>query len=398
MEKQTLCAGMHVTAKPIGARCNMACRYCFYSEKEAFYPQERQWRMDPETLERFIAGYIKAVPGPEVSFLWQGGEPMLLGLDFYRLALKLQRKYAGGKQIRNAIQTNGSLLDEDWCRFFRNAGFLVGLSLDGPEDIHDVWRRTRSGKPSHEQVMKGVELMQRMGVEYNVLCCVTSASVGQGARIYRWFRDQGIRYIQFAPVVECLPSEKEAEQGLHHAEPAPGPGVLAPFSVLAEDYGRFLCDVFDEWRQQDVGQVFVMNFEWALESWMGRPSSYCIFSEHCGKALALEHNGDVYACDHFVYPDYHLGNIFQQSYAQMLASPVSEAFQKKKQKLPPECPDCEFLFACHGECPKNRILPDGGNILCPGYRLYFSHIKDTMEQLTQLLKQGRPASEIGRKP
>lgn len=394
MSGTNICAGLHMTAKPIGPQCNLACQYCFYAEKTALFPTERNWRMDDALLERFISEYIRSQQGREVSFLWQGGEPMLMGLEFYRRALRLQAKYAGGKRISNAIQTNGTLIDEQWCRFFRQAGFLVGVSLDGPEDVHDAYRSTRSGKGTHQLVMRGVELLQNYGVEYNVLCCVSAASAGRGEEIYAWFKEQGVRYIQFAPIVERLPCSGEQQAGLRHSAPDSTGGAMSPFSTTAEAYGGFLCDVFDQWVQRDVGRVFVMNFEWALERWMGLPATYCFFAEECGKALALEHNGDVYACDHFVYPGYRLGNIRECSCAQLLETPESAAFRRKKKELPPSCRDCEFLFACNGECPKNRILPGGGNYLCVGYKRYFEHIRPSMEKLVQLLRSGRPAEDV----
>lgn len=397
MTNQQICSGLHMTAKPIGPRCNLACRYCFYSEKAALYGAETQWRMSPELLERFIKEYICAQPGPEVSFLWQGGEPMLMGLEFYEKAIGLQRKYAAGKRIHNAIQTNGTLIDDDWCRFFRKHGFLVGLSLDGPAEVHDAFRFTRSGRGSHELVVRGLELLQRYGVEFNVLCCVSRASAGRGREIYAWFKKRGVRYLQFAPVVERLPDEEEAALGLAHGRPAAGHWTMAPFSTEAEDYGHFLCDVFDEWVMGDAGRIFVMNFEWALERWMGLPAGYCFFAEQCGKALALEHNGDVYACDHFVYPEYRLGNLTDMSCAELLQTPVSREFRARKKNLSDRCKRCEYRFACNGECPKNRILPGGENYLCQGYRIYFAHIAPVMEELRDGLRQGKRAEEILRR-
>lgn len=393
-------AGFHMLLKPMGSKCNMDCQYCFYSEKASLYPQENQWRITPDMLERFIRTYLQDHPGPEVHFLWQGGEPMLLGLEFYQDAVRLQRKYAGGKIVHNAIQTNGTLLNEQWCRFFRHNGFLVGLSLDGPEPVHDRYRLLRSGKPSFQRVMDGVDLLQRHGVEFNITACVTRESAHVPLEIYHFFKEIGARYLQFAPIVERVADNEESARGLNHAHPdrSAGDPVMFSGSVDPMEYGRFLCAIFDEWVRKDIGDLYVMNFEWALERWLDLPATYCIFGTQCGTALAVEHNGDVYACDHFVYPDYLLGNLTEQRPAQLVARSLCGPLSQRKSDLTQACMDCDVRFACQGECPKNRFLPTadgkGLNYLCKGYQYYFHHIAPYMEQIRGLLRAGRPAWEI----
>ena len=384
----------HIVAKPMGPLCNMKCSYCFYSEKLAMYPQA--CAMTDGTLERFVRAYLRASPGPEVNFLWQGGEPLLAGIPFYRKALAFQRKYRGTKRVSNAIQTNGTLLTDEWCRFLRANGFLVGISLDGPPEIHDAYRAMRSGKPSYPAVVRGVELMQRHGVDYNVTCCVSDLSAREPLAVYRHLKSLGARYLQFAPLVERAPGAEEREAGLLHASPdavLPQP-EMAECSVSAAGYGAFLNAVFDEWVRQDVGEVYVMNFEWALAAWMGLPASYCIFAPACGDALAVEHNGDLYSCDHYVYPEYQIGSLNGGALPELLDSPAQRRFRRKKSDLPQKCLSCGYRFACHGECPKNRFLPGGENYLCEGYRSYFAHIAPYMKRMAQLLRAGKDPALI----
>lgn len=396
-------------AKPVGARCNLDCGYCFYLEKEAYYPERERYRMSDEVLEAYVRRYIEAQPTPEVEFTWQGGEPMLMGLDFFARAVALQQRHAQGKTIRNTLQTNGTLLDDDWCRFLASAGFLVGLSLDGPPEMHDAARPDKQGRGSFAAVQRGLQAMQRHGVEFNVLVTVSSANVGHGRAVYRFLREQGVRYIQFNPVVErvAAPAGAAVVQ-LHFAQPprlSIDPPKIEPKTALtaesvdAEAYGDFLIEVFDAWSASDVGEVHVMNFEWALAAWCQLPATACIFAARCGKSAIVEHDGSVYACDHFMYPEYRLGNLLTDSPAALLAQPVQAAFGAAKEAtLPAQCRTCEYRFACHGECPKNRFITSrdgepGLNYLCAGYFKYFRHITPLMNRMAALLAEGRDAAE-----
>ena len=382
----------HIVSKPIGPACNMACDYCFYSEKKVFYPETK--KMTDQDLERFVRTYLEAHPGPEVNFLWQGGEPMLLGIDFYRRAVLLQQKYRGGKRVTNSIQTNGTLLNREWCRFLRDNRFLVGVSLDGPAQVHDAYRKMRSGRASFPEVLRGVQLMQSHRVQFNVTTCVSDVSARDPLAVYRFFKELGVQYLQFAPIVERKPAGEDRTLGLTHASPDTALAAMAPGSVDSLAYGEFLSTVFDQWVRQDVGKMYVMNFEWALAAWLGLPTSYCIFAERCGNAFAAEHNGDLYACDHYVYPEYRLGNLYETPVEDMMDSPACRAFAEKKGNLPEKCLVCDFRFACHGECPKNRFLPGGENYLCEGYRHYFEHIRPYMEHMAQLYRAGKPVDLI----
>lgn len=379
----------HIVAKPIGPMCNMNCSYCFYSEKQSFYPAAKP--MTDEMLERFVCAYLAAHPGPEVSFLWQGGEPLLLGIPFYQKALRFQQKHRGAKRVTNSIQTNGTLLTDEWCRFLKANHFLVGISLDGPPEVHDAYRCMRSGKTSHSLVLEGLRLLQKHRVDFNVTCCVSDVSARDPLAVYRYFKTLGVEYLQLAPLVEREPDTFDRDVGLKHACPdtfMKSPAMMKG-SVGSLDYGKFLSAVFDEWVREDIGQVFVMNFEWALGAWMGLPASYCIFAPSCGNALAVEHNGDVYSCDHYVYPAYHLGNLSRDKLPDLLDSPSQQVFRQKKSALPEGCLGCPYRFACHGECPKNRFLPGGENYLCEGYRHYYAHIDPYMKRLAQLLRAGK---------
>ena len=382
----------HIVAKPIGPLCNMTCSYCFYSEKRAYYPDAH--KMSDKILEQFIKSYIAAQPGREVNFLWQGGEPLLAGLDYYRKALFLQKKHGAGKRISNAIQTNGTLLNEEWCRFLHANHFLVGISLDGPEEVHNAYRRMRSGKPSFPDVLRGVRLLQQYHVEFNVTCCVSNLSAENPLKVYHFLKELGVQYLQFAPIVERLPSNQERSSGQKHASPDAVESPMIPGSVGSSAYGSFLSTIFDEWIVKDIGHIYIMNFEWALSAWMGLPVGYCIFAEDCGNALALEHNGDIYSCDHFVYDAYRLGNLDEDSLCHLLDSEKQILFRSRKRALPQKCLECEYSFACHGECPKNRFLPNGENYLCRGYYEFFSHIAPDMNRMVQLIKSGHEAFEI----
>ncbi|MCK9364037.1 MAG: anaerobic sulfatase-maturation protein [Syntrophales bacterium] len=398
--------GFHILVKPIGPLCNLNCGYCFYKEKKALFAENETYRMSERVLEAFVEKYIRfnAADMPEIPFAWQGGEPMLMGLDFFRKAVKLQKRYSRGKRITNALQTNGVLLDEAWCEFLAENHFLVGLSLDGPEDIHDRYRVDEKGKGSFSSVMKGLELLRSHGVEYNVMAGVTRESACRPLDVYHFFKKQGVEFIQFIPIVERLPDDAARALGLRLAPPpdlgAENPADVTPWTVEPERYGDFLIGIFDEWVRNDVGKIFIMNFEWALMSWMGGRATVCQFSRHCGRSAVMEHNGDLYACDHYVYPRYRLGNILSSNPREMVDSPQQRALGSQKETaLPTLCRDCKFLFACRGECPKHRFLKTpanepGLNYLCAGYKKYFQHIDNMMKLMKQLLEAKLSASYI----
>lgn len=366
--------------KPGGSACNLACKYCYYLEKAELYGG-RQPIMDPELLELYIKQYIEAVEHDVVEFCWHGGEPLMLGLDYFKRALKLQRKHSRGKTIHNSLQTNGTLLDENWCRFFSDNGFLVGLSIDGPKDIHDAHRVNRGGRPTFDRVVAGVDLMNRLHVEYNTLSVVSRLSEGRGAEIYRFLRDElGSRFMQLLPAVDWLPS-----------------GELAPWSVSSEGFGQILCDIFDEWVRHDVGRSYVQIFDVTLSQLCGLPSGICTMGETCGEGLAVEHNGDVYPCDHFVWPEYKLGNIRETSLAELFDSEKRLKFALfKRNDLPPECLKCGHYHLCHGGCPGHRTAEarGGKNALCKGLRMFFEHSAPAMNRMRELLLADRAPAEI----
>jgi uncharacterized protein len=348
---------------------------------------------------------IENEPSPEAVFTWQGGEPLLRGLDFYRRAVAYQRELANGKIIRNSLQTNGVLLDEEWCTFFSESGFMVGISLDGPQGIHDAARVDKRGHPTFDAVMNGIELLKRYNIEFNVLVTVSHEVSQHPLEVYRFLKAQGLTHIQFNPVVEHIPSAQEQQIGLTFAQPGNGCSSatqiqVSAHSVRPDAYGEFLITIFDEWIRHDVGTVYVMNFEWALASFMGLPATVCLFAENCGKALVMEHNGDIYSCDHFVYPDHRLGNIVETDLISLAESSQQHAFGKAKSaQLPDICRRCEVRFACQGECPKNRFAtaPDGQpglNYLCPSYKRYFTYIAKYMQAMARLISCGKPASLI----
>lgn len=402
----TLRRGFHVLAKPVGPICNLDCKYCFYLEKENLYPDEHKWRMNDEVLEEYIRQYIQAQPGSQVDFAWQGGEPTLLGVDFFRKVVTLQKKYGDGKRISNALQTNGILLDTEWCHFFAEHKFLVGLSIDGPRELHDRYRVDKSGKSSFDDVVRGLELLKKERVEFNTLTVVHRENSQQPLEVYRFLKEIGSGFIQFIPLVERVAPPTLTVLGFGLNEPpSPGGGhvptsQVTSWSVPAEQYGKFLCSIFDEWVRQDIGRVFVQLFDVALQNWMGLGSSLCVFAEKCGAALAIEHNGDLYSCDHYVYPKYHLGNIMNSSLTGMIASPQQHRFgEEKLTTLPEYCQKCEVRFACNGECPKHRFTrtPDGAaglNYLCPSYKRFFNHIDSSMRVMAELLRNGRAPAEL----
>ena len=387
-------ANFHVMAKPIGPICNLDCSYCYYLEKEGLFPKGEQFRMAPEVLETYIREYIASQKTPEVTFAWQGGEPTLLGIDYFRRIVELQRKHAGGRKINNTLQTNGTRLNAEWCRFFREHAFLIGLSIDGPRELHDAHRRDKGGKPTFDQVLRGMTLLKEYGVEFNTLTVVNRLNVDRPLEVYDFLCEAGSGYLQFIPLVERLPSA-DAPAGLTFAEPPePGqsPSAVTDESVPAEAYGDFLITIFDAWVRRDVGRVFVQMFDVSLGIWSGHGPGLCLFLPDCGEALAVEHNGDLYSCDHFVYPKYKLGNVMNESLATLINSAQQRAFGgDKSARLPKYCRDCEVRFACHGECPKHRFLvtPDGEpglNYLCAGYKKFFRHIDPFMRRMSDLLR------------
>lgn len=376
----------HVMLKPRGAICNLDCHYCFYLRKEALYP-DSPFRMSDALLESYTRQYIEAQRVPEATFAWQGGEPTLMGLDFYRKAVEFQQKYRRqGMRVHNNFQTNGTLLDDEWCRFFHQNNFLIGLSLDGPRDLHDAYRVDKGGKATFQRVLEAARLLQRHQVEFNILACVNNLNARRPLEVYRFLRDEvGASFIQFIPIVE-----RDRQM----------PGGVSPRSVTGKDYGYFLKSIFDEWVRRDVGKVFVQIFDVALAAWSGNRPGLCIFDETCGAAMAMEHNGDLYSCDHFVDPDFFLGNIQQTPLAELAGSPRQLKFgQDKKSTLPRTCRECPVRFVCNGGCPKDRILstPDGEpglNYLCAGYKAFFTHIDQPMKTMAALLEQARPPAMI----
>jgi serine-type anaerobic sulfatase-maturating enzyme len=397
--------GFHILTKPIGPICNLDCKYCFYLEKEKLYPGENQWRMSDAVLEEYIRQYIRSQPAPEINFAWQGGEPTLLGVEFFRKAVALQKKIADGKTIFNAIQTNGILLDDEWGEFLASNQFLVGLSLDGPRELHDQYRVDKRQQPTFEKVMRGLELLKKHGVEFNTLTVVNRANSQQPLEVYHFLKDIGSRYLQFIPLVERAAPEKLKSLGYDFAAP-PLPteqenfSTVTPWSVEAAQYGNFLCAIFDEWVRNDVGKTFVQLFDVALGNWMGLGSSLCVFAEKCGVALAIEHNGDVYSCDHYVYPRYKLGNVMNQGLGEMVHSPAQMKFGGDKFDLLPQfCRKCEVRFACNGECPKHRFIKtpdgeDGLNYLCAAYKKFFNHIDPHMKTMARLLQNDEAPARI----
>lgn len=397
--------GFHLMAKPAGPACNLACTYCFYLEKKAFFPEDAASRMSGEVLEAYTRKYIAAQPGRNVVFAWQGGEPTLAGMDFFRQALALQQKYGQGRSIENTLQTNGTLLNDDWCRFLAANRFLVGLSLDGPPAVHDALRRDPAGKATSPKVLRAWELLRRQGAEVNVLSCVNRESAQEPLAVYRFLKESGVRFIQFIPVVEREPDEAAKALGLSLAAP-PSPsrpgfsGRPTPWSVDPEGYGAFLNAIFDEWVHNDVGRVFVMNFEWVLGAWAGAPPGVCHLAPRCGQSLIVEKNGDVYSCDHFMYPDFCLGNIVTDDLGAMLGSQAQRLFgEAKESALPPSCLSCPFLPACRGGCPKQRFAASdqgepGLNYLCAGFKSFLSRTEPAMKRMLALLRSGAPAARI----
>lgn len=386
---------MYVMLKPVGARCNLACEYCYYLEKNSYYADNPHHVMSDALLEHFIASYIEAQTMSEIQFTWHGGEPLLRSLDFYRKALALQKKYARGRKIENCLQTNGTLLTDEWCRFFKENDWLVGVSIDGPKTFHDAYRKNKQGKPSFDEVMRGIHLLDKHEVSWNAMAVVNRLNADFPVEFYRFFKDIGCRYIQFTPVVERIVQRDDTHLAVvSEADRA----VLADFSVTPEQWGTFLCSVFDEWVRQDVGTFFIQLFDATLSNWMGFTPGICTLAKYCGHAGVMEFNGDVYACDHFVFPEYKLGNLATHTLVEMMYGERQTRFGKDKyDTLPTQCKDCEYLFACHGECPRNRFCrtttgETGLNYLCAGYYRFFRHATPYMDFMKQeLLAERTPA-------
>lgn len=389
---------LYVMLKPTGAHCNLACKYCYYLEKNKLYPTAQRHLMSDEMLEQFTREYIEAQTMNQVLFTWHGGEPLLRSIDFYRKALSLQQKYAGGRRIDNVIQTNGTLLTDEWCEFFAQNHWLVGISIDGPQPDHDHYRLTAAGKPSWKKVMQGIKLLKKHGVEWNAMAVVNAYNANHPLEFYRFFKENGCQFLQFTPIVERLTRH---EDGRTLASLADKDEIsLSEASVTPEQWGYFLCAIFDEWVRKDVGKIFVEIFDCTLANWMGISPGICAYSKECGHAGVMEHNGDVYSCDHFVFPEYKLGNIRDHSLIDMLYGEQQQEFSRlKHSSLPRQCKECDMEFACHGECPKNRFMKDkygdsGLNYLCPGYYHYYQHVAPYMDYMKQELMSQRPPSNI----
>lgn len=396
----------HVMTKPIGPLCNLDCKYCFYLEKEKLFPSNENFRMSDDVLESYIRQYIEAQSVPEISFAWQGGEPTLMGVKFFRRVVELQARHANGKRISNALQTNGTLLDDEWGQFLAENQFLIGLSVDGPAELHDAYRVDKRQQPTFEKVMRGLGILKKHGVEFNTLTVVNRKNSQHPLAVYRFLREIGSGFIQFIPLVERKadthfnPFELELAMPPQAVDPEEADCPVTSWSVRSEDYGKFLISIFEEWVRRDVGRVFVQLFDVALGNWMGMGGGLCVFSEKCGTALALEHNGDLFSCDHYVYPQYRLGNVLNQTLGEMVSSDFQRKFGRdKSDTLPRYCRECEVRFACHGECPKHRFIKtpdgeDGLNYLCAAYKKFFRHIDPHMRAMGELLRNGRPAADI----
>lgn len=396
--------GFHIMAKPVGALCNLNCTYCFYLEKKAFYSNKNNSFMANDVLDKFIKEYIKIQPGDNILFDWQGGEPTLAGIDFFKRVIKLQKKYNNEKIIQNTIQTNGTLLNDEWCNFFAKNKFLVGLSIDGPEMIHNKYRLNNNNKLTFASVIHSLKLLQKYNIDFNVLATINKESSQHPAvEIYKFFKEQGVRYIQFIPIVEREANTESKEIGITLSVPLLDFDEnynVTEWSVEPAQYGKFLIAVFDEWIKNDIGEIFIMNFEWLLGAWAGLSPAMCYITPNCGQNLILEHNGDVFSCDHFMYPPYRLGNILQNDLEKMVFSKKQIKFGMNKEKnLPNFCKQCEYLSVCWGGCPKHRFLktPDdefGLNYLCSGFMEFYTHIAPAMSKMVDLYKMGIPINKI----
>ena len=389
---------LYVMTKPAGASCNLACEYCYYLEKLQLYRHDARHVMSDEMLERFVKQYIESQTMQQVLFCWHGGETLMRPLSFYEKVVRLQRQYAQGRQIDNVIQTNGTMIDDRWAQFFHDQGWLVGVSIDGPEEFHDEYRRNKAGRPSWRQVMRGINYLNKHQVEWNAMAVVNDFNADYPHDFYQFFKDIGCHYLQFTPIVERISPHPDGRHLASMADDAQA--ELADFSVTPEQWGHFLCTVFDQWVRNDVGSTFVQLFDTTLANWMGMEGSLCTMARECGHAGVMEYNGDVYSCDHFVFPEYKLGNIRDNTLTEMMYSERQRAFgQNKYRSLPQQCKSCQYLFACHGECPKNRFSETaqgepGLNYLCQGYYRFFEHVAPYMDFMKRELTAHRPPSNV----
>lgn len=391
---------LNLLVKPVGSRCNLRCDYCYYLEKQDLYPGQAALSMPDELLEKFIREFVAAQAGPCIRFDWHGGEPTLLDTDTFRKIVRWQKRYAGGRQVANSLQTNGTLLTHEWCNFFRENHFLIGISLDGPAHVHDRYRRDAAGQPTFDRVMQGVELLQSHRVEFNTLSVVNDYSAAYPLEIYRFLKKIGSHYLQFSPVVERLLPEP-GPSGRKLAPPGElAAAPLAPWAVEPASYGKFLCAIFDEWVRKDVGEYFVVTFDAVLAKRCGVEPPNCALADVCGAGPAMEASGDVFVCDHYVYPEYCLGNIRDASVASLLLSQRQYEFGRAKRTgLPKICLACEHLPVCAGECPKHRIVrapngEPGWNYLCPGLKPFFSHVAPYMNYMKTQLEQGDSPAKV----
>lgn len=388
---------MYIMLKPAGALCNLRCKYCYYLEKNELYKRQGNHVITDELLEKFVKEYIEAQTTPNILFTWHGGETLMRPISFYRRALELQRIYSHGRQIDNCIQTNGTLLNDEWCEFFKQNNFLVGVSIDGPQEFHDEYRKTGTGRPTFRDVMKGINLLNKHGVEWNALAVVNDFNADYPLDFYHFFKEIGCRYIQFTPIVERITTRPD---NLRLAPGMQEEGMLADFSITAGQWGNFLCTIFDEWVHHDIGEYYIQLFDATLANWVGQAPGICTMAEECGHAGVMEFNGDVYSCDHFVFPEYKLGNLHDQTIFEMMNGQRQREFSRmKKQMLPQQCRECRFLFACHGECPKNRFVRDkygnpGLNYLCQGYYRFFKHVVPYMDFMKNELENHRAPANV----
>lgn len=389
---------LYVMLKPIGSVCNLACDYCYYLEKANLYSDSSKHVMSDELLEEFIEEYINSQTTPHIMFTWHGGETLMRPLSFYKKAMEIQRRYANGRHIENCIQTNGTLITAEWCKFFKENNWLVGVSIDGPQEFHDEYRKNKQGRPSFVSVMKGIHLLNQYKVEWNALAVVNDYNADYPLEFYRFFKRIGCRYIQFTPVVERISHHNDSRYLASVDES--DKFQLADFSIDPEQWGNFLCAIFDEWVRNDVGQYYIQLFDSTLANWVGEQPGVCTMAKTCGHAGVMEFNGDVYSCDHFVFPQYKLGNIHSQSLVEMMYSSKQIKFgQDKFDSLPKQCKNCKYLFACNGECPKNRFIKTstgekGLNYLCSGYYKFFNHIAPYMDFMKNELLNKRPPANI----
>lgn len=388
---------LYVMLKPVGAVCNLACNYCYYLEKSKLYQDNRKHIMSDGLLEKFVEEYINSQTMSQVLFTWHGGETLMRPISFYKKAIELQKKYSRGRTIDNCIQTNGTLLNDEWCRFFKENNWLVGVSIDGPQEFHDEYRRTKQGRPSFVNVMKGIQLLNKHQVDWNALAVVNDFNADYPLDFYHFFKDIGCHYIQFSPIVERI---YKHDDGRYLASKDDEEVELSDFSITPRQWGNFLCAIFDEWVKEDVGTYFIQLFDATLANWMGVQPGICTLDKTCGHAGVMEFNGDVYCCDHFVFPQYRLGNIHSKTLVEMLYSEKQQKFgQDKFDTLPTQCKQCKYLFACNGECPKNRFSKtstgeNGLNYLCAGYYQFFDHVTKYMDFMKIELDNERPPANI----